>query len=835
MRLLFRGWLALFACFTMAAGADYHDTKLPVEKRIDDLISKLSLPEKIDLLYGDGDFSTKGNARLGIPAIHMTDGPMGVRGGYGKQATAFPAAIAMAASFDPALTAKVSAAITNEANALGYDMLLAPCVNISRHPLGGRNFENFGEDPLLTTEVSLGYLRGIQSEGLIPSTKHLALNDQDFKRMTLNVIADERTMEEIYLPPFKAAVRAGTWSVMTAYNKINGEFGSENVRLLDILKNRWGFKGFVVSDWWATHSTVAPAMAGLDLEMPDGQNFGAPLLEAVQKEEVPVSTVDDKVRRILRAMFSTGLFDRKSRPPETVVGSTGHRKLAKQLADESMVLLKNDAKILPLHAAGLKTVAVIGGGGRHMRMGGKGSSMVNPTWVKSPLEVLREKQPSIKWQYAAGVRLRGDFDSIFSANWTVDANSAQHGVRAEYYASPDLSGNPALKRTDPNIDFDWAWNAPGAGLRQEKFSVRWTGFYHPDQTGDAVLALRSNNGAKLWLDGKLLIDAWQTHDERVDTVTVHFEAGHAYKIRMEYFQDGAKNPVAGLGLAEPAGHELEQAVALAKSSDAVVLFAGLSRFYEGEELDRESFDMPENQDQLIAEVVKANPNTIVILQGGNPVPMPWLAQVKGVIYAWYGGQEGSYSLADALLGRINPSGKLPVTFPKRWEDSSGYGNYPEDAGHPDQLTYSEGLYVGYRHFDRKGVEPLFPFGFGLSYTDFRLSGMTVKLIDRSVQHPKAEVTVQVTNSGAVAGAEVVQLYVSEKSPKADRPVRELKGFTKVSLRPGESKQVKLQLDESAFSYFDPAKHDWQINPGEFKIEAGNSSRNLTLSGKVTLN
>ncbi len=809
---------------------NYRNKNLPVESRVGDLVKRLTIEEKVNLVHGDNDFSTMANERLGIPAIHMTDGPLGVRGALGKQATAFPAGIAMAATFDRQLIGNVSTSIAREAGALGFDMLLAPCVNISRHPLGGRNFENFGEDPYLTGEMARSYVLGVQRQGIISNTKHLVLNDQDYNRKTLNVIGDERTMEEVYLPPFKAAIDADTWSIMTAYNKINGSYGSENSFLIDdLLRKRWGFKGFVVSDWWATHSTMPAARAGLDIEMPDDKFFGKDLLGAVGREELPVSVIDDKIRRTLSVMFRSGLFDRTMRPPMNVVGSPIHTLTAKRAADASIVLLKNDGRILPL-ADSVRSIAVIGEGGRHLRVGGKGSSMVNPIWVRSPLEVLRAAHPTIQFNYAIGTRMAGDFDSILSDNWTTDPVGA-HGVIGQYFPTMDLSGDPAITRIDPNIDFDWEWNAPGAGLRQDRFSARWTGFYHAN--APTSLALRSDDGARLWIDDHLVVDAWEGHMDRIDPVPMQLEAGHTYKIRLEYYQNG-KNASVGLGYDEPKGHEADDAIALARTSDVAIVFAGLSRYYEGEELDRATFEMPAGQNELIAAVAAANPNTIVVLQGGNPVPMPWLAQVKGVLHAWYGGQQGSESIADALFGRINPSGKLPVTFPRRWEDSSAYGHFPADDGMPDQLTYGEGIYVGYRHFDRANVEPLFPFGFGLSYTTFRMSHLNVIMKDRSTAHPKAEVRVRVTNTGTRVGEEVVQVYVREASPAVDRPVRELKQFAKVHLRPGQTKEVRLQLDRSSFAYFDPNQHAWHVSAGTFSIDVGNSSRSLPLSSAVVL-
>lgn len=816
----------------------YRDPSQPVEARVSDALARLQLEEKIDLLSGDETgFATKANTRLGIPSIRMTDGPFGVRSG---QATAFPSGIAMGATFDPDLIQAAAAAMAVETKALGHDMLLGPCVNISRHPFGGRNFESFGEDPFLTTQLALGYLRGIQSEGVIPSTKHLVLNDQEHKRMFINSVADERTMHEIYFPPFLAAVKNGTATIMAAYNKVNGHWASENHDLLTtLLKEKWGFQGLVVSDWWATHSTVAAARAGLDLEMPNAIYFGNPLLEAVRKGEVSETLINDKVSRLLRVIFATGHFDsvNAARPPRSVVGSNEHLAVALRTAEGSLVLLKNapgtnGRSVLPLAKENLRKVAVIGAGARHARIGGGGSSMVNPTWVQTPLEALREVAPQVDWRFSLGAPLRGDFAAVPSGWWTAEPNTAVRGVRGDYFANPDLFGVPAFSRIDPNIDFDWGWNAPGLKVGVEKFSVSWSGYLQP--TDDFHLTVRSDDGVRLFINDEIVLDAWNDHAERVDVIPFPLLAGKTYKIRMEYYQGGG-SAMAGLGRQEDNKEALDAAVRLAAQAEVAVVFAGLSRFYEGETLDLTSMNLPDNQDELIRRVSAANPNTIVVLQGGNPIAMPWLSQVKGVLFGWYGGQEGSEAIARALVGEVNPSGKLPVSFPKSWEEAAAYGYYPEDIGTPDQVTYAEGIYVGYRHFDKKKIEPLFPFGYGLSYTNFTYGNLRVKALSATAENPKVEVLVDVTNTGAVAGAEVAQLYVSELSPSVDRPERELKGFTKTVLQPGEKKTLRLELDRAAFAFYDVNRHDWAVDAGAFTVNIGSSSRDLPLSATVTLN
>ncbi|HEY8280376.1 MAG TPA: glycoside hydrolase family 3 C-terminal domain-containing protein [Bdellovibrionota bacterium] len=826
---LFSILLVLFSSNALAASEPvYKNPRLPVEARVEDALSRLTLEEKIGFLSGDeSGFASRGNARLGIPSIQMTDGPVGVRMG---QATAFPAGIAMAATFDPLLVSEAARAMAVETRAVGRDMLLGPCINIVRQPLGGRNFESFGEDPFLTAQITRGYLQGVQGQGVIASTKHFALNNQEHKRTEIDVIADERTMEEIYFPGFHAAVEAGTWSVMSSYNKLNGAYASENAYLLnDTLKKRWGFRGFVISDWGATHSTVASALNGLDLEMPSGAYFGEKLLAAVRSREVPERLINDKVRRILRAIFGSGLFDSVRRPHPSVISSPAHLTIASRMAASSLVLLKNEDHALPLRNS--RSVAVLGASARHARLGGGGSSVVNPTWVTTPLEALRRSAPGVQWNFAEGARMRRDFDSIPTSLWTTERGRA--GVTGEYFNNPNLGGTPTLTRVDPGVDFDWVWNTPGPGIGGANFSVRWTGYFHPENSGNIILTVRHDDGARLWVNDQLVLDAWQDQEETISRVPLKAETGKSYKIRLEYYQHGG-SAMAGLGIEEARGAELEEAVALAAKSDTAVIFAGLSRFYEGEELDRTTLSLPEGQDELIGRVADVNPNTIVVIQAGNPVSMPWLAKVKAVVFAWYGGQEGSRALADVLLGKVNPSGKLPVSFPVEWRDSPAFGHFPEDQDQPDRVTYSEGIFVGYRHFDRAGPAPLFPFGYGLSYSSFAFKNLSVRLVDKSAKHPRVEVFFDLTNTGTRTGAEVAQLYVSELSPSVERPVKELKGFTKVPLRPGETRRVSLTLDRSAFAFYDTNQHAWNAKPGAFTLRVGSSSRDLPLEASLQL-
>jgi beta-glucosidase len=812
----------------------YKDAGASVEARVADLLGRMTLDEKISLLSGINGMDLPANARLGIPSLKMTDGPLGVRVETGEKTTAFPAGIVSASSFDPELLGRMAAAMGVETLALGRDMLLGPCVNIARALQGGRNFESFGEDPFLAARMAEAYVKGLQSEKVLASTKHFALNNQETQRMVVDVRADERTIHEIYLPAFLAAVRAGTWTVMASYNKLNGHYASENDFLMNqVLKKDWGFKGFVVSDWGATHSTIPAANAGLDVEMPSGDFFGGGKLQAAVKEgKVAPEIVDDKARRVLRAMIGGGAFDRKEsdRPAKSVVGGPEHRALALRMAEEGIVLLKNDG-VLPLDGR-IKSVAVLGPSAAAYRAGG-GSSQVPPTATIDALDGLRERAgKDLRILYELGVPMAGEISAV-EKSWLSppEGKGSGHGLFGEYYANRELKGAPAFTRQDANIDFDWGDGGPDKRVGVDDFSIRWTGRLRVPKDGSYELATRSDDGSRLWLDGKLIVDSWIDQAPATVSKRVELKAGRDYGLRVEYYEH-AGGAMVRLGLLMTSTAEIPKAVAAAAKSDAAIIFVGTSNDLESEGTDRSSLSLPEGQDELIKAVMAVNKRVIVVNQVGSPVLMsPWLGGVGAVVQAWYPGQEGGRAIADVLLGRVNPSGKLPVTFPKREEDASSFGNYP---GQKESVSYAEGLYVGYRHFDKAGIAPQFPFGHGLSYTTFAYSDLKVVLKDPLASAPDVEVSFSVANAGPRAGAEVAQLYVHDAAPKTDRPEQELKGFRRLELAPGETKRVTLSLGKDAFAFYDAASHDWKLPPGRFTLRVGSSSRDIRLSQDLEL-
>ncbi len=821
--------------FTLMGSKDndnppYKNPKLPIDQRVEDLLKRMTLEEKIDMLGGTG-FATKPNARLGIPELRMTDGPLGVRI---DKSTAFPSGISLAATWNPSLVEKVGHALGREVKAHDAHVLLAPCVNIARIPNGGRNFESYGEDPFLASRMAVNYIKGLQSEGVAATVKHFAANNQEHERMFVDAQISERALNEIYLPAFKAAVQeANVLCVMNAYNKINGHFASENDFLLkEKLKNEWDFTGIVMSDWGAVHSSIPTANGAMDLEMPKGEFLNQKtLLPAIQKGEVMRSTIDDKIRRILRTIFKLGLFEKPSLKDNYKVGTKENREAAFLAAREGIVLLKNQNSILPLDFSKLNSVAVIGPNAAKARIGGGGSSQVDPIKAPSPLEILQKNfGKKVKINFAAGVKLDGE--TIPIASKYLSTNTGEEGLFGEYFDNMELTGKPTYSRVDKEVNFDWGGASPfdKRSWKTDNFSVRWTGKIKPAVSGEFILDITSDDGVRLFLDDKLVIDHWTDHAPESREYQINLTAGKEYKIIVEYYENGG-GAVCKLGWTLPGEDPMIAAIKAAKQSEVVLLFAGTSAAYESEGFDRQDLVLPKNQDELIEKVTEVNKNVIVVINAGSPVLMDkWLGKVQGVVFAFFGGQEMSYAISDVLSGKFNPSGKLPVTFPKRWEDGSAFSSYKKESGITE---YSDGIFVGYRHFEHNKIEPLFPFGFGLSYTNFAYAKLKLSANELS-QNDKLTLTFEIKNTGKVSGSEIPQLYIRDVKSSVERPVKELKGFSKIYLKPGETKTVTFTIDKSALSFYDIITKSFVVEPGEFEILIGSSSQKIELKDKIVL-
>ncbi|HEX8328933.1 MAG TPA: glycoside hydrolase family 3 C-terminal domain-containing protein [Hymenobacter sp.] len=710
------------------------------DSKIEALLKKMTLEEKVKMIHANSAFAAGGIPRLGIPEIGTSDGPHGVRPEQGRDwkgvkdandaGTYLPTNNTLASTWNRALGYEYGAVLGREANARGKDIILGPGINIIRAPLNGRNFEYLSEDPFLISQLVVGYIKGVQDQGVSACVKHFAANNQEVHRGDIDVNMSERALREIYLPGFQAAVQqGGVHTLMGSYNKFRGQYATENAYLMnDVLKGEWGFKGLVMSDWGSVHNTMDALRNGTDLEMGTDlvlsrgtvdQSASAstvPLatvknvydrfyladaaLDAARKDPKLVPLIDDKVRRVLRVMYATNMMDGAKRKPGAY-NTPEHQATARKVAEEGIVLLKNDG-LLPLKKT-VKTVAVIGANATRETGGGGGSAQVKPKYEITALQ----------------------------------------GIKDEL-------------GTSATVTF-----APGYKIAR-------------DQKADPQLIAEAVAAAKA-----------------ADVVVYVGGSFHGYDYRS--WGDNA---------------------------------------YDAEGVDKPDLQLPFGQDELVQAVLAANPNTVVVLMGGGPIDVSaWAGQARGILEAWYPGMEGGHALANILFGDVNPSGKLPVTFPVKLEDSPAHklGEYPSTPGNPLKQTYKDDIYVGYRYFDTYKVAPQFAFGHGLSYTTFKYDQLNVTPGSKS-----ATVKLKVTNTGKTAGAEVVQVYVHDQQASVKRPEKELKGFEKVFLQPGESKTVTVALNTNAFQFYSEAKKQWVLEPGKFDVLVGSSSRDIRLTGNVTL-
>lgn len=760
----------------------------------------------------------------------MSDGPMGVHD-YGLT-TAYPAGIALAASWDVDLAHRFGIAMGKDARARGVHFILAPGMNIYRAPMNGRNFEYFGEDPFLASRMAVNEIIGVQEQDVIATAKHFAGNNSEFARMTLSSDIDERTLREIYLPAFEASVKeAKVGAVMDAYNLVNGIYMTANNYLNnEILKEEWGFDGILMSDWGATHDGVAAANAGLDLEMPSPSYMNRDtLLPALRDGRVSMATLDDKVRRILSKAIEFGFLDRPQTDTSIPLYSQEGRQVALEEARGGMVLLKNARNLLPLDENKARTIAVIGPDAYPAVITGGGSAETKPFHAVSYLEGISDRA-GIKANVLYAVDLPV-LDEVFENSEFVIEPGGEKGLKGEYFSNQELSGSPALVRTDSRVHFDWGEGSFAAGQPVDHFSVRWTGYFVPKQSGDYQFFTSADDGVRLYVGDDKAIDDWQPHSQTLDTALKHLEAGKAYQIRLEYFED-VGSAIVGFGVTRADAFVGNKTKALAAKADVAVVCVGFDPKTEGEGSDR-TFQLPGGQDELIRQISAVNKNTIVVLTAGGNVDMTgWVGKVPVILHAWYPGQEGGTALAQILFGDYSPSGKLPVSFERSWEDNPVFHNYYPPKG-AMRVQYSEGVFVGYRYYDRSTTKPLFPFGFGLSYTTFSYSNLAVSPQTGDLTQP-VTVSFDVKNTGPREGAEVAELYVADSHASVPRPVKELKGFAKLNLKPGESKRVTLKLDRRAFSLYDVAKKDWSAEPGSFTILVGGSSDKIDIRGTFSL-
>ena len=801
----------------------------------------LTRDEKIALVSGDGMWTTPGVPRLDVPPLHLCDGPSGARGlnfpGAGRLRSAcFPCGSALAATWNPELVARVGRSIGEEARAKTAHVLLAPTVNLHRTPIAGRNFECYSEDPELSAVMAVAYVRGVQSAGVAACVKHFVCNDQEFERHTISAEVSERALRELYLRPFEAAViDGGAWSLMGAYNRVGGTYACEHPRLLtEILRDEWGFDGFVVSDWFATQTAAPAATAGLDLEMPGPpRRFGDALREALDAGELSEAALDAMVDRLLAVRERTQAKERAGEEP-SADDRADHRQTARQAAAEAIVLLKNDGDVLPLDADALRSLAVIGPNAASSVIQGGGSAQVTPHYVVTALDGIRER---------CGDAVRVDFERGCSRHKSTPLldrtvleplpGDGSDRLRLEFFAGDDVAGEPIATSSAPAAVLTW-FGEPVPDVPADAFAARALGTVVAPETGRFVFSLTSVGRSRLLVDGTLVVDNWEAEpggdsffgvgSPEVEGA-IELEAGRRYEVCIEFAKKTPKLPLAGVrvgcALPEPADL-LERAVRCAADADAAVVVVGLDHEWETEGRDRDDLSLPGRQAELIERVAAANPRTVVVLNTGSPVEMPWLDSVPAVLQLWYPGQELGHALGDVLFGDVDASGRLPTTFPKRLEDNPAFAHYPGENG---LVHYREELLIGYRHYDTKGIEPLLPFGHGLSYTTFAYGPLET---DAASYADGATVTasVEVTNTGERRGYEVVQLYLRDPESTLPRPEKELVSFVKLDLHPGEKAKARFALPPRALACYDPERADWVVEPGEFELLAGASSRDI---------
>lgn len=825
----------LFLVSVLVCSAQNSSTK------IENLISKMTLDEKISFIGGFNNFSIRGIERLNIPEIRMSDGPIGVRA---DRAISFPASIAYAASFNANIAKQVGAAIGSEARSKNIHIMLGPAMNIHRAPFCGRNFEYLGEDPYLAGKLSTSYIIGMQNEGVIATAKHYAVNYQDFDRNNVSSNLDERTLHEIYLPAFKRCVEEGkVATVMTSYNLINGVYASQNDYLNNkVLKGDWGFNGFIMSDWISTYDGLACAKGGLDIEMPSGKFMNSEtLIPAIKDGKLDVNVIDDKIRRILTVYDRFGLLENANIAKGYIFDEGKSRLVALNAAREGTVLLKNENKFLPVDAKKIKSIAIIGPNGNPAVTGGGGSSFVQAHQPISLLDAIKQEVgEDVKVTYTKGISTGEELPEGFFNNFDFyikDANGNKvKGVIAEFYNNEKLEGDIVAVKTFDKLNIKRNDFKVG-NVSDESCSIRFTCYFSPEESGDYSIAISGDDGSRVFVDGVKVIDDWKAHGEKVTKYHAIFEKGKEYKFVVEYFQAGGDAVIrlaAQKRVIKVDDKDFAMNVALenAKNADLVILSVGFNGEIESEGYDR-SFEMPYKQDELIKNVLAVNPNALVVLNAGGNVNMnDWIDNVKGMLHAWYPGQEGATAVAEIIFGKTNPSGKLPVSFEYKPEDNPTFKSY-WDEDKDLNVSFTEGIFVGYRHYDKSKIKPRFPFGYGLSYTTFGYNN--VKVPAKSIKAgDKLKFSVDITNTGNIDGAEAVQVYVSDLKSSLPRPLKELKAFDKVFLNKGETKTVQFELDKDAFSLYDPAKHGWVIEPGKFNVLIGSSSVDIRSKFNVIL-
>lgn len=804
----------------------------------------LSLREQISLLRAADFWRTQPIPEKNIAQLKTTDGPNGARGAIfkaGTKAALFPCGISLAATWDTDLIHEVGQHIGDEVKARSAHVLLAPTVCLHRGPLGGRNFESFSEDPFLTGKLAASYIKGVQEKGVAATIKHFVANEVETDRNYLDTIVSERALRELYLKPFEIAIReANPWAVMSSYNLINGVHADMNTHTLrDILRGQWKYDGLVMSDWMGVNSIAESIEAGCDLEMPYSDKWrGEKAIQAVKDGLLSVDAVEKAAANVLYLIERCRGNDMSPEEAEKEDDRQETRDLIRRAGGQGITLLKNEGSLLPLDSAKTK-IAVIGPNANRAVAGGGGSAALNPYYNTLPLDSIRNAS-GCEVTYSLGCDI---YKWVPVATPACKAEDGTTGVTIEFFTGDKFEGEPTVVQTRTTTDL-MLWDSVPlevGNVWSAKIKAKLTA----QTSGKHLFSFFSVGPGRLFIDGKQIIDTWDwtvkgetMYDACEDVVTeVQLEGGKEHDLYVELTNEirpfsrqatiGRTHGPGGVRIGfkeEDTIDHLQEAVDAATNADVAVVIVGLDPEWESEGYDRKNMDLPKDgsQDSLVEAVLAANPNTVVVVQSGSPVTMPWADKVPTILQAWYQGQEAGYSLADVIFGKVNPSGKLPTTFPVRLEDNPTYNSWP---GEDQVVTYGEGIYMGYRHYDHVNIAPLFPFGHGLSYTSFTYGELTLSSSTLAADETLT-VSVPITNSGSVDGAEIVQLYIHDVKSRLARPEKELKAFAKVFLAAGETKTVSLRLDKHSVGYFDTKLNAWVAEEGEFKVLVAASSRDI---------
>ncbi|KAH7112488.1 family 3 glycoside hydrolase [Dendryphion nanum] len=821
------------------------------QPNLEGLVQEMSVEEKTLLIAGANFWETSPIDRLGIPRLKVSDGPNGARGENfenGVTSACFPASVSLAATFNGELAGRIGKGLGQETKTKGARVLLGPTICPHRHPTGGRNFESFSEDPLLAGRLAAEYINGLQSENVGATVKHFAVNEQESNRFTIDAHVAERALREIYLKPFEIAIKnSKPWSVMTSYNLVNGTHADMSKYLLiDVLRKQWGYEGHVMSDWGGTNSVADSLNAGHDLEMPGPAIQRTPenIRKALKSGELSMETLDARVLANLKLLQQCGCFDDASIPPEQALDLLEHRALIRQAGAEGCVLLKNDNNILPLQKSNLRSIGMIGLAKQFLGHGG-GSAAVNAHRKITAYEGFEEAVgDSVQLNYAEGARI---WRSLPALSEGVTNLENKPGFSVNCYN--DKGESAGIKEI------------PGSSFRsfEDRNVTRVTisGTYTPTVTGRHYISFATAGNTKVFINDDLV---WNIEGKSADIMALllgvakedqqryDFVAGQQYKVRIEASAIGDPNSplsilsdnVIGvhLGLVHQDFYEadlIQEAVEVAKASDVAIVFVGNTPAWETEGTDRDDMDLPKDGslNRLISAVAAANPKTIIINSTGSPIRMPWVSEVSAILQAWFAGQEAGHSVADVVFGSFCPGGKLPVTFPKSLSDSPAYQNFPGDL-EKNRVDYKEGIYIGYRHYDRNPESVLFPFGFGLSYSTFDVSDIEVSSSSFG-KGQTLQVTAKVSNTGNQEGSEVVQVYVgASDAGTVDRPLKELRGYAKARLAPGKATSVSVGLNDESFAYFNEEKNKWSVDAGHYTVFVGTSSTQIHATKQVEI-